>query len=74
MGRREFWRTFYGIAEVFLGGSVVTLLSGDYPSQIVQAGVVRKALRGFVDKAVRLGEIMVFNLTLYLEDLGLSIA
>lgn len=69
IGGGKFRSAPYGIAEIFFSSRVVALLGGDYAAQIVEPGISRKVLRGLGEKAVGLGEIAVFNLTLDLEDL-----
>src|SRR6266852_6132808 len=39
IGGSEFWRALYGIGEVFLGSSEVTLLSRNYTLQILESGI-----------------------------------
>jgi len=73
MGCSESWRAPDGIAEVSLRSVVVSLLSGEYASQIVEARIVGEVLGGPIEKTVRLRKITLFNLALDLEDLALSI-
>src|SRR6267378_1140450 len=73
MGRGEFWHALYGISEVFLGGSEVTLLSRNHAVQILESRIGGKACRRFGEKAVGLGPIAALDLTLNLQNLALFV-
>src|SRR6267154_5953295 len=72
IGGGEFRRALYGISEVFLGGSEVTLLSRNHAVQILESRIGGKALRCFDEKAVGLSPIAAFDLTLDLQNLAFS--
>src|SRR5712672_2784438 len=64
IGGSEFWRALYGIGEVFLGGREVTLLSRNHSVKVFESRIGGKACRCFGEKAVGLGPIAIFDLTL----------
>src|SRR6267142_6890722 len=73
VGGSESWRALYGIGEVFFGGREVTLLSRNHAVQVLESGIGGKARRRFGEKAVGLGPIAAFELTLDLQNLALFV-